>query len=287
MPSPDTQFIDPQLLEVAQRAATEAGQIAARHFHQGVEAVRKAEHEPSYNLVTVTDVQCEACITSILGDAFPSHAILGEESAGDAEANAALVERSEHLWVIDPIDGTNNFAHKLPHFAISIAYYHRGVAQLGVVFNPIRNDRYHAIRGSGAFHNGAAIRVSPAKGLNEVIIGTGFYYDRGAMMRATLDAIADLFAQQIHGIRRFGTASLDLCQVAAGQFGGFFEFQLSPWDYAAGQVILHEAGGTISNCLGQPLGLAKSSVLASNGALHEAILQQVAPHFRKLSNASK
>ncbi len=180
---------------------------------------------------------------------------------------------SEHLWIVDPLDGTNNFAHRIPHFAVSIAYYHQQVAQCGVVVNPVRGDWYWATRGGGAFFNGTRLQVNDHQQLNQTMVGVGFYYDRGKMMEATLAAIGDFFRQQIHGVRRFGTAALDLCQVAAGMYGVFFEYQLSPWDFAAGRLILEEAGGQITDGRGQPLPLQKTSLLASNGHLHPAALE--------------
>jgi myo-inositol-1(or 4)-monophosphatase len=259
-------------LEVARRAARAGGEIVARYFREGV-AIRCKE---SYNLVSDADVQSEAAIAALIRSEFPDHAILGEETH-EADASSAA-ETAEHLWIVDPLDGTNNFAHALPHFAVSVAYYRAGAPQCGVVLNPLRDDCFEAVRGGGARHNGRAIRVAGSAKLSEVLVGVGFFYDRGAMMEATLAAIGDLFRAQIHGIRRFGTASLDLSLVAAGAFGAFFEFELAPWDFAAGRLILEEAGGRITTCSGAPLPLAKTSILASNGRLHDAMLDIVARH---------
>jgi myo-inositol-1(or 4)-monophosphatase len=263
------------LLQTARRAAVRAAKPIMRSFREGIEVLAKAEGQGTYNLVTTADHAAEAVIVEYLRDAYPAHEILGEESASGAID-------AEHLWIVDPIDGTNNFAHGLPHFAISIAYWQQGQPTVGVVYNPAREDWYCAIRGSGAFHNQRRMQVGPQRRLSEVLIGTGFYYDRGAMMRATLDAIAELFGHQIHGIRRFGTASLDLCQVAAGQFGAYFEYQLNPWDFAAGQLIVQEAGGQVTNCLGLPPVLGPTSLLASNGVLHRDVLAVVGEHYRRL-----
>ena len=202
---------------------------------------------------------------------FPTHAILGEEQwSGSIDA--------DHLWIVDPLDGTNNFAHRIPHFAVSIAYYRAGVPQCAVVVNPVRGDWYWAERGRGAWANARQMSVSPATRLDECMVGCGFYYDRGAMMEATLAAIGDFFRAQIHGIRRFGTAALDLCQVADGMYGAYFEYQLAPWDFAAGRLILEEAGGRLTDGRGAPLPLEKTSVLASNGSLHDVALAIVAKH---------
>ncbi len=255
-------------LNIARDAAKAGGEIVAKYYRDGV-AMRKKE---SYNLVSDADVESEKAIVEVVRASFPHHSFLGEESHHDDI-------RSEHLWIIDPLDGTNNFAHKVPHFAVSVAYYRDGQPQCGVVYNPVRDDWFEAAAGQGARHNGQTISVGSEQRLDEVLIGTGFYYDRGAMMEATLDALRDLFRQNIHGIRRFGTASLDLSHVAAGWFGAFFEYELSPWDYAAGRLIVEEAGGTITTCTGEPLSMNKSSVLASNGHLHDHILKIVHEHL--------
>jgi myo-inositol-1(or 4)-monophosphatase len=249
---------------IAEEAARAGGLVAARYFREGV-AMRTKDVA---NLVSDADVEAEHAIAAVIKKAFPSHAILGEEAyQGDVEA--------EHLWVVDPIDGTNNFAHKIPHFAVSVAYYQAGVAQCGVVFNPVRDEWHFAARGQGAFHDGRRVRVEEATRLDEVLVGVGFYYDRGAMMEATLEAIGDLKRRAIHGIRRFGTASLDLCMVGLGRYGAYFEYELSPWDFAAGRLFVEEAGGRVTDARGGPLPLASSSVLATNGALHEAMLEVV------------
>ncbi|MBL8813118.1 MAG: inositol monophosphatase [Planctomycetaceae bacterium] len=253
--------------DVAQCAAQEAGEILRRFYHEGA-AIRS---KGVADLVTDADITAERRIAEIIRKEFPDHSILGEEE------NAGSVD-AEHLWVVDPLDGTTNFAHHIPHFAVSIAYLHHGRPQVGVIWNPIRDDLYVARRGHGATHNGKAIHVGAQTKMSESLIGIGFYYDRGAMMEATLAAIGDCFRQQIHGVRRFGTASLDLAHVASGYYGAYFEYQLSPWDYAAGMLLVEEAGGTVTTCHGTPLPLHKSSILASNGVLHAEILPIVSKH---------
>lgn len=253
-------------LDVAQEAAKAGGKILAGYFGQGVEMRTKQDCD----FVSDADVQSERAIIDVIRSAFPDHAILGEE--GQAEE---VDTSSEFLWVIDPLDGTTNFAHDIPHFAVSIGFYWKTQPVLGVIFNPVRRDWFHAVRGKGAFANDKKATVADHASLSDALVGVGFYYDRGAMMEATLASIRDLFQQKIHGIRRFGTASLDLCQVGCGQFGAFFEYELSPWDFAAGRLFVEEAGGRVTNCRGDELPLAKSSVLASNGKLHDAVLKIV------------
>lgn len=268
----DTRTLE-EYLATAKSAALQAGDVLMGYFNNGVVIRDKVDQGgSSYDLVSDADLEAEQRIATVLRQAYPQHELLGEETlVGATDA--------EHLWIIDPLDGTNNFAHHLPHFAVSIAYYFRGEPQVAVVYNPARNDWYTAIAKQGAFHNGKPVVVSAADQLSKVLVGCGFYYDRGAMMRATLAAIADLFEAQIHGIRRFGTASLDLCQVGAGQFGGFFEYQLSPWDFAAGRLFVEAAGGIVTTAQGNPLKLEKTSLLASNAKLHPNLLAITSRHW--------
>ena len=254
-------------LNLATDAAREAGEIIARYFREGV-TMRTKE---SFNLVSDADVEAEQAIVQRIRCAFPDHAILAEEEHPH-DGNA------EHLWVIDPLDGTNNFAHKFPQFAVSIAYCHRGQPMCGVIYNPIREEWHTAVRGEGAFVNGRRARVADTARLDLAMVGVGFYYDRGVMMEATLAAIRDFFIRKIHGIRRFGAASLDLCSVGLGMFGAYFEYELAPWDFAAGWLFVEEAGGRVTTCGARPLSLTRSSLLASNGLLHEASLEIVERH---------
>ena len=265
---------DPKsLLETATSAARVGGEILMRYFRDGVQIRNKsADRGKTYDLVSDADIESEQAVAEFLRDAYPDHELLGEEALSGGSTDA------EHLWVIDPLDGTNNFAHQLPHFAVSIAYYHHGQAVVGVVLNPARDELFTAIRGEGAFRDGQVVGVSEAATLAKTLVGCGFYYDRGAMMRSTLSAIEEFFRQDIHGIRRFGTAALDLCQVGCGQFGGFFEYQLSPWDFAAGRLFVEEAGGRVTDANGEPLPLKTTSILASNGKLHQAMLEITSRH---------
>ncbi len=255
----------PDSLRVAISAAEAGAEVVMAYFERGVTMRQKAD---ACDLVSDADLHSEQAIAKTILSEFPGHSILGEEENMGSSSAA-------DVWIVDPLDGTNNFAHRIPHFAVSIAYYHQGEAICGVVVNPVRNDWYWASRGHGAFHNGRKLMVNDEATLDETMVGVGFYYDRGAMMEATLKSIHDFFKQQIHGIRRFGAAALDLCQVADGLFGVFFEYHLSPWDFAAGRLILEEAGGVITDGRGDALQLTKSSVLATNKHLHTAALEIV------------
>lgn len=264
-----------EALAVAISAATEGGKVLMRYFRDGFDVRDKTDQGGSaYDLVSDADVESEQAIAKSLLAAFPDHQLLGEETLGKSIDPASC----EHLWVIDPLDGTNNFSHRLTHFAVSIAYYYLGQPVVGVVYNPFSDDWYTAASTSGSCHNGKPVQVAPATTLAQSLIGCGFYYDRGEMMRCTLRAIEDFFGHQIHGIRRFGTASLDLCMVGCGQFGGFFEYQLSPWDYAAGRLFVELAGGKVTTTKGEPLGLTTTGIVASNGHLHDAMLEITRKH---------
>lgn len=261
------------LLEVAVKAARAGGEVLRGYYDRGVNMRNKsAEGGKSYDLVSDADIESERVVFETIRDQFPTHEFLGEESHANQTVDA------DDLWVIDPLDGTNNFAHRLPHFAVSVAYYRRGRAVVGAVLNPIRDDLFTASTGGGAFHNGEAIQVSKVDTMDQAMIGCGFYYDRGEMMRATLEAIDACFRCDIHGIRRFGTASLDLCHVASGHVDSFFEYKLSFWDFAAGALILKEAGGDITTTRGDALPNGTTTVLASNNALHATMLKITADH---------
>lgn len=260
------------ILGAAVSAATAGGHVLHRYWHDGIELRDKSEiGGKTYDLVSDADLESQSVIANLIAGVYPDHELMGEEDlAGDIEA--------EHLWVIDPLDGTNNFAHRVPHFAVSVAYYRGGTPMVGVVHNPISGDTYTAQRGGGATHNGHPIKAASIDDLSRSLIGCGFYYDRGEMMRSTLSAIEEFFTHDIHGMRRFGTAALDLCAVASGLFGVFFEYKLSPWDFAAGQLIVTEAGGKVTDARGEPLGLVPSSVLATCSGLYDDALAITGKH---------
>lgn len=271
-------------LKICRQAAAAGAQIAHQYFidlpHAGIE--NKASELGYQGIVTKADVEAQEKIIQVIRDAFPDHQFLAEESQTEDsnEQFDTLAQLPKQLWVIDPIDGTNNFAHGISHYAISVAYYRDGVAQCGCIINPESNDEFICERGKGAWHNSQRASVNQHQRLSETILGVGFYYDRGSMMRATLDAIAECFEHRIHGIRRMGTAALDIVYVGLGRFGGFFEFQLAPWDFAAARLFLEEAGGTITTCVGSTLPLAKTSVLATNGRLHRELTSILIRHWQ-------
>lgn len=259
--------IDDPILNVAVEAAQVGGAICRQYFEQEL----LVSDKDVGNLVTQADIESEAAIVATIQQHFPDHQVLGEENQ-KADLDA------DRLWIVDPLDGTNNFAHRIPHFAISIAYWERGEPTVGVIYNPVREDFYYARKGRGAYSRRSPLRVSQATQLSSCLIGCGFYYDRGEMMRATLRAIESCFEKNIHGIRRFGTASLDLVQVASGCYGGFFEYRLEPWDFAAGCLVIEEAGGRVTSCRGEPLSLQQNTILATNGRIHDELSEIVVRH---------
>lgn len=267
-------------IEVAEAAAKVGGALAAGRFQTGIVGGSKnaSPEEGSFNIVTQTDLEAERAIVEVIRRTFPDHAVLGEEIYGGGEKTAETLA-SEHLWIIDPIDGTSNFFHGVPHFGVSVAYYHNGEPACGVVGNPARDEWFTAVRGQGAFQDGRRLSVAPNLRLDEVLVGFGYFYDRGTMMEATFDVVVELLRRKSHGVRRMGAATLDLAYVANGAFGAFFEYELSPWDFAAGRLFVEEAGGKITTCYGEPLPLGKSSVLATNGAIHEELVELLTERF--------
>jgi myo-inositol-1(or 4)-monophosphatase len=264
-------------LEVAEEAARSGGAVAMRFFREGP-AVSSKEMDgkvTGYNLVTEADVASERAIVDVIRRSFPGHAVLGEElNGGDGVSDAVLGARD--LWIVDPIDGTNNYVHGVPHFGVSVAYYRGGEAACGVMGNPSRNEWFLTSRGEGAYKDGTRVHVNANPRLEEALVAFGHYYDRGGMMDATFSAVRDLLLREIHGVRRMGAATLDLAYVAIGHFAAYFEYELAPWDFAAGRLFVEEAGGRVTDGRGAPLPLARTSLVASNGLIHDAVLEIIA-----------
>ena len=254
-----------ELLEVAKDSARSAANVLLEHL--GTTSI-DFKADQTQNLVTAADLAAEEIILKTIKDAFPSHQVLGEEGLSEADLSA------EHLWVVDPLDGTTNYAHKIPQFCTAISYVRSGVVEVGVVLDPSRDELFHAVRGKGAWLNEQPIRVSD-RTITESVIATGFYYDRGVLMQRTLAAIGALFQKNIRGIRRLGSAALDQSWVACGRMDGFFEYQLSPWDYAAASLIVEEAGGRCSDRSGEPLNVGSGSLIVANQAVYDDLLATV------------
>lgn len=250
-------------IETAVAAARAAGRIHLKHFRSGIGYETKSS---SYDLLTAADIEGEEAVVSLIQARHPGHNILAEEGRYESTS-------SEYTWVIDPLDGTNNFASGLPIFCVSIALLRGDDVVLGVVYDPTRDELFRAESARGAYLNDRRLQVSAVDELSGALLITGFYYDRGESMNRTLREIRVFFDQRILGLRRLGAAALDLCYVAAGRAGGFWEFELSPWDFAAGKLIVEEAGGRISDKAGGPVRVReKSFVVASNGRIHQKML---------------
>lgn len=241
-------------IEIAQ----EAGKILREEFDRPVQIAYKGE----VDLVTQADKRSEQAIVARLTKYFPEHSISAEEGSG-------LERGTEFRWHVDPLDGTTNFAHGYPCFSVSIALAQRGALLLGVVYNPIYEELYVASRGGGATLNGRRIFVSKVKTLSTSLLCTGFPVQK---RRATPNMHYYWnFTLHSHGVRRDGSAALDLACIAAGRFDGFWEFGLKPWDTAAGVLLIEEAGGKVSDFEGQPYRLGGPVILATNGLIHEEI----------------
>jgi myo-inositol-1(or 4)-monophosphatase len=243
--------------------AREAGGLLMHHFQQGL----KIEYKGEADLVTAADRASEALIRERIGKQFPAHDVLGEEQGLSDQG-------SDYRWYVDPLDGTTNFAHGYPVFCVSLALEHRAskARVAGVVYDPTRDELFTAEQGKGARLNGKPIQVSEAAQLKECLVATGFPSHK----RHQNPNIH--FYHQItlrtHGVRRAGSAALDLCCVACGRFDGFWEFNLNPWDTAAGVLIVEEAGGKVTGFNGAPFQIDSRETLASNGRVHDALLEE-------------
>jgi myo-inositol-1(or 4)-monophosphatase len=245
----------PAIAEIAR----EAGALLMEYFHQHV----KVEYKGDVDLVTVADRKSEELVRERIRARWPSHDVLGEEGG-------LTDQGSDYRWYVDPLDGTTNFAHGFPVFCVSLALEYKGKRIAGVVYDPTREELFAAEQGSGAYLNQQRIQVSKTANLSESLVATGFPSHK----RHKNPNI--FFYHQItlrtHGVRRAGSAALDLCSVAAGRFDGFWEFNLNPWDTAAGVLIVEEAGGKVSDFRGGPFQLNSRETLASNGIVHQALL---------------
>jgi len=250
-------------LEVAIDAAREAGSILRTEFDRP----KKISYKGEVDIVTESDKRSEALIVGKLRSHFPQHAIVAEEGSRGAAAGA------KYCWHVDPLDGTTNFAHSYPCFAVSIGLVEDGTPLIGVVLNPVSNEMFTAMRGQGACLDHKRIHVSPIDKLATSLVSTGFPTHQRANNR-NIYYYWD-FTLRSHGVRRDGSAALDLCSVACGRFDGFWEFGLNSWDTAAGTLMVQEAGGTVTNLQGLPYHPGDASILASNGHIH-AEMQKVA-----------
>jgi myo-inositol-1(or 4)-monophosphatase len=256
------------MVNIAVRAARRAGGIINRAA--GNLDVLTVRHKSLNDLVSEVDRAAEDAIIETLKSSYPDHAILAEESGSTGE--------SEYVWIIDPLDGTTNFLHGLPIYAVSIALMHKGQLQHGVIYDPSRNDLYTASRGGGAFLNDRRLRVSRRDKLIDGLIGTGFPFRMFDYIDPYLGMLRDLMTRTA-GVRRPGAAALDLASVAAGRLDGFWEIGLSPWDMAAGVLMITEAGGMVGDLEGNDKYLERGQIVAGNPKIFAQLLQTIQPHL--------
>src|SRR5678816_1073307 len=260
------------MLTTAVKAARKAGNIINRGARD-IDLLKVSAKGPK-DFVSEIDHAAEAAIVDTLLTAYPGHAILAEEGTAKGENATA-----EHLWIIDPLDGTTNFLHGFPQYCVSIALAHKGVVTQGVIFDPIRNDLFTATRGRGAFLNDRRMRVSRRVHLKDCLIGTGFPFRDGSYLDTYLQMMKAMITHTA-GLRRPGAAALDLAYVAAGFYDGFWEVGLNPWDVAAGSLLVLEAGGLIGDLAGNSDYLHGGQVIAANPKVFAQMLKTLAP-FRQ------
>ncbi len=251
----------PDFLNVAEQLAREAGAL----LREGYANAGVIEHKGVLDLVTEFDRRSEALILSGLRQAFPDHGVYAEESGRSAHT-------SDYEWLVDPLDGTTNFAHAFPVFAVSIALTRRGQLRVGVVYDPLRDELFCARAGQGATLNGRPLQVSPQAELGQALLATGFAYDVRTNPHNNF-AEFQQFHLRAQAVRRAGAAALDCAYVAAGRLDGYWEFRIKPWDVGAGALLVQEAGGRATTTAGAEAFLGEPSILVSNGRLHDQMLR--------------
>lgn len=262
-----------QYLETAKEAARAAGQLIRERFPKfGVNHGLDVQHKGRIDLVTEVDLASEEIIRRVILAAFPDHQILGEE--GGQQGNS-----SAQLWVVDPLDGTRSFAHGFPFVSVCIALEIEGQVEVGVVYDPLRDELFEALRGKGALLNGIPIGVSQADDLSQALLASGFPYQ---LAEINQDAFFGLMRQYIvgsGGFRRAGSAALDLCYVACGRLDGYWEFFLKPWDAAAGALIAKEAGAAVTKLDGSDFSIYTPEFLACSPQIHSAMIDVATPYL--------
>jgi myo-inositol-1(or 4)-monophosphatase len=251
----------PEIQAVAEAAVREAGLYLRKNLHRRA----KASHKGEVDLVTEFDMGAQDILAGKLGGAFPRHGILAEEGL-------SRPGRSGYRWILDPLDGTTNYAHTFPVFSVSAALERDGRPELGLVYDPMREEMFSARAGEGAFLNGRKVHVSEVGDLGKSLLATGFPYDIRTSPVNNLEHW-QRFLFRAQAVRRCGSAAMDLCYVACGRFDGFWELKLKPWDVAAGALIVLEAGGRVTDFRGAEHRLDVPETLASNGLIHEAMLE--------------
>ncbi|KPV40469.1 inositol monophosphatase [Thiohalorhabdus denitrificans] len=256
------------MLTTAVRAARSAGDLIVRAFDRLDELT--VDTKGPHDFVTQVDRAAEETIVNALHKAYPDHAIVGEEGGVHREG-------SRYRWIIDPLDGTTNFLQGLPHFAVSIALEEDGKLDQAVIYDPVKNDLFVASRGAGAQLNERRIRMPERKGLDGTVLATGFPFKYPELMEAYLDTFR-AYVRHTSGIRRWGSAALDLAYTACGRYDGFWEFKLNPWDMAAGALIVREAGGIVTDFEGGDDFFTSGNILAASPRVHRPMLAELKSH---------
>ncbi len=251
-------------LEAFQQIATKAAYRGAEVLRLKFGHIRNVKEKQAREIVTEADTESEKAIVDTIRERFPEHAVLGEE--GGLQAGC-----SEYRWIVDPLDGTVNFAHQVPIFCISIALARGSQIMVGVVLNPVNGELFSALRGRGAWLNGRNIRVSSIATVADSLLVTGFPYNLQEVFEPVMARYARCL-KNARGMRRLGSAALDLCYVACGRFEAFWEQNLKPWDTAAGALIVNEAGGQVTTFSNQPFAVECQEILATNGRVHEEMM---------------
>ena len=251
-----------KMRDTAVEAAWRAGRVLRKYYEQGRFHVAE---KPGAGLVTNADLEAEAQAVQILKKAYPKFGFLTEEAKPQA---ASCPGR----WIIDPLDGTTNFVHGFPMFCVSIAAEWEGEVVVGVIYHPILKDTYVAVKGKGAYVNGKKIHVSETERIDEALLTTGFTYNKKRGLKQEMSAF-EVLSSEARAVRRPGSAALDLAFTACGVFDGFWERNLSPWDVAAGSLLVKEAGGMVTNFSGNSFNLLSPEILASNGQIHPQLLR--------------
>jgi myo-inositol-1(or 4)-monophosphatase len=264
------------MLTIAIKAARRAGGIINRAT-RNLDIVAVQE-KAANDFVSEVDREAEAAIINTLHESYPKHSILAEESGASGD--------SEFRWIIDPLDGTTNYLHGFPQYSISIALMHKGIVTQAVIYDPGRNDLFTASRGSGAYLNDQRMRVSKRPELKAALIGTGFPFNQMDHLETYLATLRHMMKNSC-GVRRAGSAALDLAYVAAGRLDGFWEFGLGPWDIAAGALLITEAGGLIGDLEGEDTYMQSGNIVAGNPRIFVQLLQAIAPHLTESLKAGR
>lgn len=251
-----------QYKKIAIEAAELGGKTLLKHFKK----ISKYDVKKGAGFVTKADTESEQVITDFLRKKTKDFGVFGEEKG--------YAHKGKNKWIIDPLDGTTNFFHHIPHFNIAIALELEDNVVAGVVYNPVNKELFYGSKGGGAFRNKEKLHVSKTKKLSQSILGSGFAYMREEELRTALDIFLR-FSIKSHGIRRFGAAALDICYVAAGIYDGFYEKTLNPWDVAAGSLFVTEAGGKLSSYNGKKFSIYDKEIVASNGLIHKEIIKTI------------